>query len=593
MAVLLAGLPESVPGVTVNRLCASGLSAVVEACRAVKAGEGDLFVAGGVESMTRAPLAMMKGGHAVGARQRRRLRHAARLAVPQPAHGGAVPARVDGRDRRERRRALGRLARGPGRVRAPLAAAWPAAQEAGRFADELVAVGERRRADEHPRPDTSLEKLAKLKPAFRAGGTVTAGNASGVNDGAAALVIASEEKARGARAGAAGRVRRQRGRRRRPARDGHRPGSGGAQAARACRARRRRPRSGRAQRGVRVAGARRRARARARPGEGERERRRDRARPPARDERRAARRHARCTSCAAAAAATGSRRSASASARARLRCSSATRVSAMEMRMLGRTGVKVSPLCLGAMMFGAVGQPGSRRVDPDHPPRARRRHQLRRHRGRLLARASPRRSSARRSPGGATRSCSRRSSTARWARARTSGGNSRRWIVREVEDSLRRLRPTGSTSTRCTGPSRHRRRRDARRAHRPRSRRARSGTSAARRSRRRRSSRRSGRPSAAAASASSPSSRRTRSSSAGSRRRASRLPSATGWACSSWSPLAGGWLTGRYRKGQDAAAEHAQRPAAVALRHVAAREPAQARRRRGAGLARRGGRDCR
>ena len=112
----------------------------------------------------------------------------------------------------------------------------------------------------------------------------------------------------------------------------------------------------------------------------------------------------------------------------------------MEHRPLGRTGVSVSKLCLGAMMFGAVGQPRPRRVDPDHPPRARRRHQLRRHRRRLLAAASRRRSSARRWPAaGATTSCSRPRSTGRWATDPNQRGNSRRWIIREVEDSLRRL----------------------------------------------------------------------------------------------------------------------------------------------------------
>ena len=90
MAVLLAGLPDSVPGATVNRLCASGLCAVVEACRAVAAGEGDLFVAGGVESMTRAPLAMMKADGPWAARRADRLRHASRLALPEPADGGAA-----------------------------------------------------------------------------------------------------------------------------------------------------------------------------------------------------------------------------------------------------------------------------------------------------------------------------------------------------------------------------------------------------------------------------------------------------------------------------------------------------------------------
>ena len=191
MAALLAGLPESVAGVTVNRLCASGLSAVVGACHAIAAGDGDLFVAGGVESMSRAPLVWPSRTPPSRAAT-------APCTTPRSAGasrtraGGEVPARVDGRDRRERRRAVGRLARGPGRVRAPLAAA------VGRRPTSPTSScrsGTSTRTSTRD-PDTSAEKLAALKPAFREGGTVTAGNSSGVNDGAAALVIASEEKAR-------------------------------------------------------------------------------------------------------------------------------------------------------------------------------------------------------------------------------------------------------------------------------------------------------------------------------------------------------------------------------------------------------------
>jgi 3-oxoadipyl-CoA thiolase len=194
MAVLLAGLPESVPGVTVNRLCASGLSAVIEACRAIKAGEGDLFVAGGVESMSRAPLAMMKGdkpwarGNVVAYDTHLGWRFPnAKLEALFPLEsmgetGENVAERWD--VSREDQDAFAHRSQ----------QRWAAAQEAGRFADELVPVGDVT-VDEHPRPETSLEKLSTLKPAFRPGGTVTAGNASGINDGAAALVIASEEKA--------------------------------------------------------------------------------------------------------------------------------------------------------------------------------------------------------------------------------------------------------------------------------------------------------------------------------------------------------------------------------------------------------------
>ena len=110
-AALLAGLPESVAGVTVNRLCASGLSAIVGACHAVIAGDGDLFVAGGVESMTRAPLVTAKPEARLCTRQPDGLRHDARLALHQPALRGALLERVDGGDGRERRRAVARLTR--------------------------------------------------------------------------------------------------------------------------------------------------------------------------------------------------------------------------------------------------------------------------------------------------------------------------------------------------------------------------------------------------------------------------------------------------------------------------------------------------
>ena len=123
MAALLAGLPDSVAGVTLNRLCASGLSAVVGACHAIAAGDGDLFVAGGVESMSRAPLVTAKPDAAFPRGDRTMYDSTLGLALPEPGHGGQVPARVDGRDGRERGRPLGCLARGPGRVRPALAAA--------------------------------------------------------------------------------------------------------------------------------------------------------------------------------------------------------------------------------------------------------------------------------------------------------------------------------------------------------------------------------------------------------------------------------------------------------------------------------------
>ncbi len=195
MAVLLAGLPQTIPGATVNRLCASGLSAVVEASRAILAGEGDLFVAGGVESMSRAPLAMMKGdkpfarGNVVAYDTHLGWR------FPNPRLEEMFPLESMGEtgENVAERWNVSRDDQDAFALRSQQR--WQAANEAGRFADELVSVGDVS-VDEHPRPDTSPEKLGALKPAFRRDGTVTAGNASGVNDGAAALVVASEEKAR-------------------------------------------------------------------------------------------------------------------------------------------------------------------------------------------------------------------------------------------------------------------------------------------------------------------------------------------------------------------------------------------------------------
>ena len=121
MALLLAGLPVTVPGETVNRLCASGMSAVANAARAVQLGEGDFYIAGGVESMTRAPYVMSQGEQAVRARHRA-VRHQSRLALRQPEDEGDVRHRLDGPDRGERGRAVRGQPRRPGRVRGALAA---------------------------------------------------------------------------------------------------------------------------------------------------------------------------------------------------------------------------------------------------------------------------------------------------------------------------------------------------------------------------------------------------------------------------------------------------------------------------------------
>jgi 3-oxoadipyl-CoA thiolase len=190
MGALLAGLPQSVAGVTVNRLCASGLSAVVGAAHAIRAGDGELFVAGGVESMSRAPLVTAKPEYGDGTTWDTTLG----WRFPNPRMEEMFPLESMGETGENVAERYG-ITRGDQDAFALQShQRWAAAQEAGRFADELVPVGEVQR-DEHPRPDTSLEKLATLKPAFREGGTITAGNASGVNDGAAALVLASEEKA--------------------------------------------------------------------------------------------------------------------------------------------------------------------------------------------------------------------------------------------------------------------------------------------------------------------------------------------------------------------------------------------------------------
>jgi 3-oxoadipyl-CoA thiolase len=195
MAVLLAGLPESVAGVTVNRLCASGLSAVVGACHAVAAGDGDLFVAGGVESMSRAPLVMAKPEVPFPRGNRTVWDTTLGWRFPNPRLEEKFPLESMGEtgENVAERYGVSREEQDAFALRSHTR--WAEAYEAGRFDDELVAVGEVER-DEHPRPDTSLEKLAGLRPAFREGGTVTAGNSSGINDGAAALVVASEEKAR-------------------------------------------------------------------------------------------------------------------------------------------------------------------------------------------------------------------------------------------------------------------------------------------------------------------------------------------------------------------------------------------------------------
>ena len=194
-AALLAGLPDSVGGVTVNRLCASGLAAVAGACHAVIAGDGDLFVAGGVESMSRAPLVTPKPEVAF-ARGDRTLHDTTlgwRFTNPRYAERYSTASMGETGENVAERWSISRADQDAFALESQRR--WAAADAAGRFADELVTAGELER-DEHPRPETTGEKLASLKPAFAADGTVTAGNASGINDGAAALVVASADRAR-------------------------------------------------------------------------------------------------------------------------------------------------------------------------------------------------------------------------------------------------------------------------------------------------------------------------------------------------------------------------------------------------------------
>jgi 3-oxoadipyl-CoA thiolase len=195
MAALLAGLPESVPGVTLNRLCASGLSAVISGSHAVLAGDADVVVAGGVESMSRAPLVMAKPDAAFPRGNQTVWDTTLGWRFPNSRLEELFPLESMGETGENVAERFGVSREDQDAFALRSQERWAAAHAAGRFDDELVAVGDVA-VDEHPRPQTTAEALAGLKPAFRAGGTVTAGNASGINDGAAALVLASDEKAR-------------------------------------------------------------------------------------------------------------------------------------------------------------------------------------------------------------------------------------------------------------------------------------------------------------------------------------------------------------------------------------------------------------
>ena len=200
MAALLAGLPQSVPGMTVNRLCASGMDAVITASRMIKSGEADLVIAGGAESMSRAPMVMPKADTAfsrkaeiydttIGWRFVNKKMHQlyGTDSMPETAENVAERYQVS----REDQDAFA--------IRSQQKAG--AAMASGRFKSEIIPVIIPQRKgddivvdqDEHPRPSTTMEQLAKLPTPFRENGSVTAGNASGVNDGAAAIIIATEE----------------------------------------------------------------------------------------------------------------------------------------------------------------------------------------------------------------------------------------------------------------------------------------------------------------------------------------------------------------------------------------------------------------
>jgi 3-oxoadipyl-CoA thiolase len=201
MATLLAGLPVSVPGVTINRLCASGLTAVNTAARSIRAGDGDTFIAGGVESMSRAPYAMPKPTHPVGNLTAHDTTLGWRFVNPKMTalHGTdalGITAENIAEETGITREAQDQFALASNQRAI-------AAIDSGKFAEEILPVPIPQRkgepipftTDERPRRDTSLEALGRLRPAFKEGGTVTAGNSSGLNDGAAALLVMSADKA--------------------------------------------------------------------------------------------------------------------------------------------------------------------------------------------------------------------------------------------------------------------------------------------------------------------------------------------------------------------------------------------------------------
>jgi 3-oxoadipyl-CoA thiolase len=203
MASLLAGLPVEVPAATVNRLCASGLDAVVHGSRQIRLGDADLVLAGGVESMSRAPFAALKPERGFARGNIELVDTALGWRFVNPRFGYSTESMGETGENVAERYGISREDQDAFALESHRRAV--AAAESGRLDDEIVTVDAPQpkgdpvtiHSDEGPRPDTSLERLASLRPVFRAGGTVTAGNSSGLNDGAACLVLASEERARG------------------------------------------------------------------------------------------------------------------------------------------------------------------------------------------------------------------------------------------------------------------------------------------------------------------------------------------------------------------------------------------------------------
>ena len=204
MALLLAGLPVSVAGATVNRLCGSGMEAVASAARAIRCGDGDVFVAGGVESMTRAPLVVAKAESAFPRGEATLYDSTIGWRFVNPRLAAMHPPWSMGETAENVAERTGIPREEQDRYSLRSQQRWAAAQQAGRFRDEIVPVAVQQKkggpqlvdTDEHPRPEATPETLAGLPSVFRKGGTVTAGNSSGINDGAAALLLSSMDRAR-------------------------------------------------------------------------------------------------------------------------------------------------------------------------------------------------------------------------------------------------------------------------------------------------------------------------------------------------------------------------------------------------------------